>query len=89
MSRDRRPYLEGLTVLHGLRRVVDEQLAGDKDHERSDRSRGRLSIRGGDLVLNLLERQALYRSRTTSDNRQCFESLAVRQLTFSFSMIAA
>ena len=40
-------------------RATHEELAGDADDEARDLGRGRLRVERGDLVLHLLERQAL------------------------------
>lgn len=50
-----RHKVKHLTVLHRVRVIVDHKLAGDHDDQRSDGRRGRLRVKGGDLVGDLVE----------------------------------
>ena len=81
-------HLEGLTVRHGLRRVVDDQLSGHEDNERGDGSRRRLSVGSGDLVLNLLERKGLWKRRNRFKHLN-FDTVCQYEIrTLSLAMIA-
>lgn len=81
-------HLEGLTVRHGLRRVVDDQLSGYKDNERGDSSRRGLSIGSGDLVLNLLERKRLRERRNRFEHLDFDKVCQYEIRTFSLAIMA-
>jgi hypothetical protein len=49
--------LEGLGVVHRALLLIDKELAGDKDED-ATLGNGGLGIEGGNLVLDLLERQS-------------------------------
>jgi hypothetical protein len=81
-------HLEGLTVRHGLRRVVDDQLSGHENNERGDGGRRRLSVGSGDLVLNLLERKGLWKRRNRFKHLN-FDTVCQYEIrTLSLAMIA-